>query len=279
MEINKIIDLLMKEGYDLKIEGLLTTEYYFNMPYRVSDSQNRNFVLRVAGDKLLKGMDEAISHEYNFIGFSDSGKDLYRLRGMVEQSEFASFCKRNGVETPEVLACDERFMLRKFSEGEMYGDFLKKNSDENIILSYIKKLADMHSKEIVLGDRNGRNTIVEANKRLVFLDFDINLLKIKGEKNKQLRKDFEISQALYYSVRFLGNKEKILSISNTLAGIIDKEHEIGRIKHFLINYVEYKNMRINNNDYYGEKKREYGFTNKIVPVLVKYLWYYKPLNY
>ena len=115
-------------------------------------------------------------------------------------------------------------MITEFLEGIEIPDLLK--SEKNvleIINKYLFSLILAHNKNIVFGDRWGYNTIINKEGNIINFDFDIKL-------NTEDSKEFEISQAVYYSLFFSKENKSVL----------------GYLQEFLkredLNYIYDKNM-------------------------------------
>lgn len=143
-----------------------------------------------------------INKELTSIGFFDL--NTYRFRNFKEQSDFAKKISELGLIVPKIIIHndDENFMLVEYSEGQLYKDYLNslhhKHDSEKIIDKYLSDIKEANENGMIIGNRWGPNETVTIDGNLSYFDF-------KYEYSGNTSKEFEISQAIYYTVARISN--------------------------------------------------------------------------
>ncbi len=202
-----------------------------NSNFLVRDVNDRKYVLRIPmyNEETYK----LIKKEYEGVGYVTNGRE-YSYRSLEEQVTFSKKCIREGVPVANVISVGQEWMLTEFVEGTTLDKYLQANNDVTIINEHISQIMSSHKKGILIGDRWGPNEIVTNDNKIVYIDFDIELL-IEDAK------EFEMAQVLYHSIAWSKDKEKTSLLVKDFVkncrfyGVYDK----GRVCKFLRGYKEY----------------------------------------
>lgn len=199
----------------------------------ISDRQGNLYVRRTTKDNITPLL-ESTSREYQAIGFFDKGGS-YRIRSMLEQFEFIKQCQECELQVVVPVSCDETRMYLPFVVGEPYQAFIstKPESTAKIIRYYLESISQANSTGLVYGDRWGPNTIVDREEQLWHIDFDIQLAGSPA-------REFEIAQAIYYSLYFAKDKESaLLECTNFIDSLYFAIYDLGLVLDFLKGHIRY----------------------------------------
>lgn len=241
MNLNELVlKIADKERFEIKrdLGGMLNKNYLIHF-------NNEECVFRILIDNLRHK--ESIEEEYKGIRYSVNGNE-YNYRNIDEQIIFSSECLEKNIPVAKVIHHNDNYMITEFIEGREIPDILK--SEQNIsevINKYSSSLVSAHNKGIVFGDRWGFNTIIDKKGDIVHFDFDIKL-------NAEDAKEFEISQAVYYSLLFSRDKDSAVEClkdflkRNEIKSIYDRNRVIdflnGHSKYFMEHNTDYGGIEL-----------------------------------
>lgn len=189
----------LKQIRDMMSSGALNQ----NTLWRGKDG---NFFVRRTPKTIVSSILVDLEREYQEIGFLQRGGQ-YRFRSPQEQYDFMKRAMDVGlpVVSPAYYEQGETTFIPYIS-GVSYDVFLatRPKSTSKIVPKYLESITDAHNRDIIYSDRWGPNTMIDRKMNLIHIDFDIAL-----EGRNAL--EFEMSQALYYSIYFAKNKQSSLS--------------------------------------------------------------------
>lgn len=234
-------------------QSLILTPGATNHTILVSDNDGNLCVRRAVKDNITPLL-ESINREYQATGFFDWG-GFYKIRSITKQVEFIEKCRERNLQVVAPIYFDKMTMYLPFIHGEPYQTFIstKPESEAEVIKAYLKSITDAHNQGIIYGDRWGPNTIVDRGGKLWHIDFDIHLYS-------PLAREFEIAQAVYYSVYHAANKEAAL---RECADFMHSTHfdiyHLPSVSSFLHKHIAY----FGNGEYGGIQAEILGITGEI----------------
>lgn len=241
MNLNELVlEIADKERFEIKrdLGGMLNKNclIHFN---------NKKCVLRISADNFEHK--ESIEREYKGIGYSVNG-DEYSYRDIDEQIIFSNICLQKNIPVAKIIYHNDNYMITEFIEGREIPDILKSEQNiSEIINKYLSSLVSAHNKGIVFGDRWGFNTIIDKEENIIHFDFDIKI-------NTEDAKEFEISQAVYYSLLFSRDKDSAIEClkdflkKNEIKSMYDRNRVInflnGHSKYFMEHNIDYGGIEL-----------------------------------
>ncbi|AJF61118.1 TPA: hypothetical protein HA239_05330 [Candidatus Woesearchaeota archaeon] len=194
-EYGELLEPYFKEGSlppDVKIFRTKTGGLNNNL-FLKSENDPEIYVLRTPLETALrKETEDHIFQEYTSIGLKNGG---WRFRKIPEQAEDIGCWISLGFPVVLPISHTESSMLYPLLSAPTYKDSLMAgdlSANSALLDNYFSVIMDAHKKNVVFGDRWGPNEFV-SDKGILLHDFDTKLLS-------EDRKDFELSQIIYYSV-------------------------------------------------------------------------------
>ena len=174
---------------DLQLVGLVPFEIidtpkelksgHLNKYLFFKTGDNEKYMLRWKNPIGRTTEEPIIENEYENVGFLKRNK--YRFRSPIEQANYSKYLRHNNVCVPSVLFANDQVQIIHYVDDAIrLSDFWEKDdplAGEKtwLILSYLKNL---HSRQIIVGDRWGPNELLFGPKknRVMLVDFDIELV-------------------------------------------------------------------------------------------------------
>lgn len=223
--MNKEIDYLFLQQQESpgKIPGLV-------LPLRISDNQlpqgnlNKNLVVTdsIGQEYVIRQENPQgralelpfVEAEYKSVGFLDHPQNGFRMRTPKEQHQLAMLLEENGIRATRVIYSNEDIQVMRYEKNATSLADLWNNGDPRAPVATglaLIKLAESHSKGLLLGDRWGPNELLTADGEIMFVDFDI---EIFGPEVKE----FEMASMLYFNSYFAqqrGSVEDLKGLTET----------------------------------------------------------------
>jgi hypothetical protein len=201
---------------------------------------------------------EEIRKEYEGIGFFRLGGEI-RRRSAIEQGKLGCEWAARGLPVLAPVKFSATRGWYPFINGVSYSQWLTSGGVlSKIIDLYIDSVVKAHQNNIVYGDRWGPNTMVVDDTTIVHFDFDISLEGFPA-------KEFELAQAMYYTLCFSSRKDLISQYLTWRLSLIKRSGQYnwevlsklieGHYRHFTSTKYGCKKRLILNDDVEGVKDR------------------------
>lgn len=176
--LGDIDTFLAREGLRLSSEHEEKEQGNLNKVYFVENDQGKKYVLRIERDDNRLDIETYIRKQIKFLGAEDLGAKLV-YRDMAEQARFMHHLSSRQISTPVIEKYGSGWMLIHFSDGDSLKDILAQSSPEDsapYVVAVLNEFMNVHKKGECLWDRWGGNELVDRQKNVCFLDFDINIV-------------------------------------------------------------------------------------------------------
>lgn len=204
--MNPFESIAYPTNYPEPSSPILSPLSYDSDSFLLLAESGKKYVLR---RRMPPNKTQAITAEYEAIGFTTKYFGIFRQRSIDEQETFIKNCLENNLPVAPIVISVHDGLIFPFIDGCPFSEFLSTETQSErlgrITNAYFTDLLDAHSKSIIYGDRWGPNTIVTPDDRLWHIDLDV---EIGGPNSKE----FELAQAVYYTVFFANtlNRRKII---------------------------------------------------------------------
>lgn len=226
-------------SFPLLLDSIQLPQGNLNFIRVYTDPQGRRCLLRLENPEgRLKEL-PFITAELTNVGFVDGKNNGFRIRSPQEQALIAKKLTALGISTPFIHYVTPEILLTAYHADTInQADLWQTDPDRAIKTTreILSQLCKIHSHNLKLGDRWGKNELIHPDNSVSFVDFDIELF---GPKSKE----FELAMFLFFNAYFaqLNPEVRLTEVLEVYKDFLSslRGHSMEQVKAFILNFSAY----------------------------------------
>ena len=188
-------------------------------------------VFRMRREESSELIFDYLRYMYHYAGFFELG-GVFRLRDIPGETAFMRQAHAAGLPVPRLLYDGGDWILLEFIPGRTTRSAVAEG-ELSVVPLVVEALHDAHQRGVIYGDRWGDNELVDAEKRVHFIDFDVEWHLPAPQPG--LLEALEVAVYLFNTLRLTSDRPGMLTLARRQLGprLNAWGYDMGRLSGFV----------------------------------------------